>query len=201
MKSNSITALRLKHVGYSRKAGIQLRRDFSHFLEEVAPVRIGLQRILALQRKIVDYAGKMMTRLLIPIFAAVMAVPVAAQDPVQVELAQLRKMIEQQNTKIDTLSLQVAQLSAQLGNRGAAPAVSAVLAAPAPVSAKEEFAPIPRIVANAPKVHIVVKGESLEKIAKLEGTTVAELQKLNNITDPKKLQVGQQLALPAEKKE
>ena len=110
-------------------------------------------------------------------------------------------MIEQQNTKIDTLSLQVAQLSAQLGNRGAAPAVSAVLAAPAPVSAKEEFAPIPRIVANAPKVHIVVKGESLEKIAKLEGTTVAELQKLNNITDPKKLQVGQQLALPAEKKE
>ncbi len=145
--------------------------------------------------------AKMMTRFLIPILAAVMVAPAVAQDPVQAELAQLRKMIEQQNTKIDTLSLQVAQLSAQLGNRGAAPAVPAVLAAPAPALIREEFAPIPRVVANAPKVHIVVKGESLEKIAKLEGTTVAELQKLNNITDPKKLQVGQQLALPPEKKE
>ena len=41
-----------------------------------------------------------------------------------------------------------------------------------------------------------VKGESLEKIAKSHGTTVPELQKINRISDPKKLQIGQQLLLP-----
>ena len=45
-------------------------------------------------------------------------------------------------------------------------------------------------------MHIVVKGDSLDKIAKQHNTTIAELQKLNKITDPKKLQIGQQLTLP-----
>ena len=125
-----------------------------------------------------------------------MAVPVFAQDTVQTELAQLRKLIEQQNAKIEVLSGQVARLSAQLDNRSTAPA-----AVPEVAPAREEAPPAPRIIAAAPKVHIVVKGESLDKIAKLNGTTVAELQKLNKITDPKKLQVGQQLNLPPEKKE
>ena len=62
-----------------------------------------------------------------------------------------------------------------------------------------EFAiPAARPVAPHPpaNVHIVVKGESLEKIAKSHGTTVPELQKINRISDPKKLQIGQQLLLP-----
>lgn len=136
--------------------------------------------------------GKMMLRFFISLFATVITASSFAQDPVQTELAQLRKLIEQQNLKIDTLSQQVARLSAQLDNRPVPPVATPV---------KEEFAPAPRVIAAAPKVHIVVKGESLEKIAKLNGTTVAELQKVNNITDPKKLQVGQQLTLPPEKKE
>jgi 2',3'-cyclic-nucleotide 2'-phosphodiesterase/3'-nucleotidase len=62
---------------------------------------------------------------------------------------------------------------------------------------------VARPVATPANTHIVVKGESLEKIAKTHGTTIAELQKLNRITDPKKLQIGQQLVLPppAPKKE
>ena len=58
--------------------------------------------------------------------------------------------------------------------------------------------PAARVVTPAApaNVHIVVKGESLDKIAKTHGTTAVELQKLNRITDPKKLQIGQQLMLP-----
>jgi LysM repeat protein len=43
----------------------------------------------------------------------------------------------------------------------------------------------------------------LEKIAKQHNIQVTDLQKLNKISDPKKLQIGQQLTLPpnAEKKE
>lgn len=117
-----------------------------------------------------------------------------AQDSAQAELAQLRKLVELQNTKIDALSAQVARLSVQLDARaGLVPPAPAVVAEP-------DAAPVPRVLGSAPKVHIVVKGEALEKIAKQHGITVAELQKVNNITDPKKLQVGQQLTLPPDKK-
>ena len=124
-----------------------------------------------------------------------------AQDTVQAELAQLRKLVELQNTKIDALSAQVARLTVQLDAQaglGAPRATPAIIAAP---TVAPEVAPVPRVLGSAPKVHIVVKGEALEKIAKQHGITVAELQKVNNITDPKKLQVGQQLTLPPDKKE
>jgi LysM repeat protein len=143
----------------------------------------------------------MTPRITISLFAAAMAlvgplhVSAFAQDPVQAELAQLRKLIDQQNTKIDTLSAQIARLSAQLDSK-AAPTPQA----PQP-AVTEEAAPTPRVIAQAPKVHIVVKGESLDKIAKQHGITIAEIQKLNKISDPKKILVGQQLTLPPEKKE
>lgn len=121
--------------------------------------------------------------------------PASAQDAVQAELAQLRKQVEQQNAKIDALTDQIARLNVRLDNAGIT-APSTPIARPAEVAA-----PVPRVISDAAKVHIVVKGESLEKIAKQHATTVAELQKLNNITDPKKLQIGQQLVLPPEKKE
>lgn len=135
---------------------------------------------------------------------AIFSSTASAQDPVQAELAALRKLIEQQNNKIDDLTVQIAKLNARLDARGDTvaplPTVTAPRGNPAPATA-EEAPPTPRILADAPKVHIVVKGESLEKIAKQHGTTVADLQKLNNISDPKKLQIGQQLTLPPEKKE
>lgn len=158
--------------------------------------------------------------MLAALLAALFSIPISifAQDTAAAELAQLRKLVEQQNAKIDALSAQIARLSAQFDARSGVSTPAAVAVAPvAPVSppvpapaetpapaaapAETEFAPTPRVIAAAPKVHIVVKGEALEKIAKIHKTTVAELQKLNNITDPKKLQVGQQLTLPPEKNE
>ena len=158
--------------------------------------------------------------MLAALIAALFSIPISifAQEPAAGELAQLRKIVEQQNAKIDVLSAQIARLSAQIDARAAVAAptaitVAPVAPAPSPVPAPAEtpapaarpagteFAPTPRVIAAAPKVHIVVKGEALEKIAKIHKTTVAELQKLNNISDPKKLQVGQQLTIPPEKNE
>jgi LysM repeat protein len=42
----------------------------------------------------------------------------------------------------------------------------------------------------------VKPGDTLSAIARRYHTTVAALQRLNNITDPKKLRVGQVLKLP-----
>ena len=135
--------------------------------------------------------------------ASLFRVSAFAQDPVQTELAQLRKLIELQNAKIDALTAQVNRLSGQIEGKSpaAAPATIPGVATTPPPVVEPEAAPVPRVLASAPKVHIVVKGESLEKIGKQYGITVAELQKLNNISDPKKLQVGQQLTLPPDKKE
>jgi LysM repeat protein len=115
-----------------------------------------------------------------------------AQDGTAAELKSLRALIEQQSRQLDALSALVARLTARLDG-GAAPAA-------APASDGAEFAvPAARVVAPpapAANVHVVVKGDSLEKIAKTHGTTTIELQRLNRISDPKKLQIGQQLVLP-----
>lgn len=45
--------------------------------------------------------------------------------------------------------------------------------------------------------YTVIKGDSLSKIALKNGTTLAELQKLNPDVDPNKLEIGQRIKLPA----
>ena len=50
-----------------------------------------------------------------------------------------------------------------------------------------------KAVAEKPKVYVVKKGDSLSKIAKRHGTTVAKLCKLNGIKKDAKLRVGQKL--------
>jgi LysM repeat protein len=128
--------------------------------------------------------------------------PVAtAQEPaagsIQEELRALRQLIEQQSKQIDALTAQVTKLGGEMERRG--------LASGAPMPAEtgptaESAAPAARVVTPpgaSSNVHIVVKGDSLDKIAKTHNTTIAELQKLNKITDPKKLQIGQQIMLPA----
>jgi len=120
---------------------------------------------------------------------------IRAQDSETGEVKALRLLVEQQAKQLEALSAQVARLSAKIEG-GAAPAPAA---ASAPAADNAEFAvPAARVVTpQAPaNVHVVVKGDSLEKIAKSHGTTIAELQKRNRITDPKKLQIGQQLVLP-----
>jgi len=115
-----------------------------------------------------------------------------AQDATAAEVKALRERVEQQAKQIETLTAQVARLTAKLEDGGASASVSSP-----PAAAAEPSVPPARVVTPvSSNVHIVVKGESLDKIAKAHGTTAAELQKLNRITDPKKLQIGQQLALP-----
>lgn len=132
--------------------------------------------------------------------AALFSSTTLAQDPVQAELAALRKIIEQQNNKIDDLAVQIAKLNARLDPAGQIQTAPAGRETPTPPRS-DSTPPVPRVIADPSKVHIVVKGDSLEKIAKQYATTVAELQKLNSISDPKKLQIGQQLTLPPEKKD
>lgn len=122
--------------------------------------------------------------------------PLHAQDPVQTELAALRKLIEQQNDQIARLTTEVARLNALIDtpHRGEASAPH-LTPAPAVAAAPAAEAPRPNVLPPA-NVHVVVKGDSLDKIAKEYGLTAAELQKLNKISDPKKLQIGQQLVLP-----
>ncbi len=118
-----------------------------------------------------------------------------AEDAVQNELKALRQRIEQQAQKIEMLSAQVARLSAQLDGRTANAPAPVAAPAPAPAPAAADFTP-PSTPPKPANVHIVVKGDSLDKIAKQHNTTAVDLQKINKITDPKKLQIGQQLLLP-----
>jgi LysM repeat protein len=125
------------------------------------------------------------------IFAMAMSIsPTArAQDPVAGELKALRLLVEQQGKQLAALDALVARLSAKIEGHGPVD--------PAPAAGNAEFVvPAAKVVAPPMDVHIVVKGESLEKIAKAHGTTITDLQKINRISDPKKLQIGQQLKLP-----
>jgi len=131
-----------------------------------------------------------------------LAAPLHAQDPVQTELVELRKLIMEQKDQIARLTTEVARANALLDGlrpMAAAPAIPpAAAGTPAVASVATPAEPArPTVVAPPPKVHVVVKGDSLEKIAKQHGIATIDLQKLNKISDPKKLQIGQSLILPA----
>lgn len=59
----------------------------------------------------------------------------------------------------------------------------------------EPFGELPP--APEPTKYTVARGDTLGKIAQAHGVTVKDLQDLNGITDPRKLQVGQELMIPA----
>lgn len=48
----------------------------------------------------------------------------------------------------------------------------------------------------APEVHVVQEGDTLSEIAKRYGVPVEVLQEVNDISDPKRLQIGQELIIP-----
>lgn len=132
------------------------------------------------------------------VIALTFAQSATAQDAVQVELKTLRQQLELQAKQIDSLTAQIAKIQVRM-DAAADPAKPTPAPTPAP-AAEPPAAAQPATPAAAPpkpvNVHIVVKGESLDKIARSHNTTAAELQKLNRISQPKKLQVGQQLVLP-----
>jgi LysM repeat protein len=142
-----------------------------------------------------------------PITQAQVGAPAAPSVPD--ELKALRQMIEQQSKQIDALTAQITRLGGELERRNMATPATPLAeiketpdagAAPAPAGAAPAgappAAPTPKVVGPPPNVHIVVKGDSLDKIAKQNNTTIADLIKLNKIADPKKLQIGQQITLP-----
>lgn len=72
---------------------------------------------------------------------------------------------------------------------------------PVKPTAKKSEEP-PKVAATtkaAPKTYVVAKGDNPVAIARKLGVSYAELLKLNNIGDPKKLQVGQTLKVPGKK--
>jgi 2',3'-cyclic-nucleotide 2'-phosphodiesterase/3'-nucleotidase len=132
------------------------------------------------------------------------ATPARAQDDPQAEIAALKQVVAEQGRQIEVLSAQVAQLLSRLEGK---PSVALPTPEPANLPPGEPAAPTPApgpsLVATPlamppePNFHVVEKGDSLEKIAKSCGTTTAELQKLNNMSDPNKLRIGQKIILPA----
>ncbi len=112
------------------------------------------------------------------------ASPAAGSE--EVSLLGLTKKIEEQNTKIDALSQQILRLQQE---------VMALKPAPAAIPVGENASPSPGPVGNGP-THVVARGETLTSIARQHKVTIDELQKLNHITDDRRLQIGQTLALP-----
>ncbi|HLP07816.1 MAG TPA: LysM peptidoglycan-binding domain-containing protein, partial [Opitutaceae bacterium] len=78
------------------------------------------------------------------------------------------------------------------GTSSVAPAASL----PPPPAATPVAAPSASSAPAAAGVHTVAAGESAESIARTYGISVGELVRANNITDPRKIRIGQVLTIP-----
>lgn len=67
-------------------------------------------------------------------------------------------------------------------------------ATPAPYTPEPTATPT---VTPTPIIHTIARGETLSAIASRYGVTIGAIQELNGIADPRRLQVGQQLFIPA----
>jgi LysM repeat protein len=120
------------------------------------------------------------------------------------DITLIRQILEQQSKQIETLTEQVAVLSQLLkGRQGMAgasiPNPVAVDMPPEssnPGSTIAEQSITVRTATPARQTHTVIKGESFSSIADKYGISVNELLKLNPMSDPRKLQIGQTLRLP-----
>lgn len=130
----------------------------------------------------------------------------AAEPALTQEVHELRRDLQLQSKKLDALTQQIAELSriiqardaARPGTESASPAATATAPAPRPAPAPEPE--IPRAEAVPPSIqHVVEKGETLTSIAKHYNIPLSDLQKLNKITNDRKLQIGQTLNVPSPK--
>jgi LysM repeat protein len=78
------------------------------------------------------------------------------------------------------------------------PPLANALTPAAPMAPVEAPAPAP---ATATRTYAIKKGDSLWKIAKLEGLSVSELARANNLTKTSILKIGQKLTIPPRKSE
>lgn len=107
-------------------------------------------------------------------------------------LEALSKKIDEQNTKIDTLSQQILKLEQQISHVRPGVIIGETPTPTAPTTASTE-APKPTQSGNS---HVVAKGETLTSIAKMHKVSVEELQKFNHIENDRKLQIGQTIMIP-----
>jgi LysM repeat protein len=71
---------------------------------------------------------------------------------------------------------------------------------PRPTSTPAPYTPEPTATPTltpTPIIHTIARGETLIAIAGRYGVSLADIQELNGIADPRRLQVGQQLFIPA----
>ncbi len=124
------------------------------------------------------------------------------------QVGALREAVIQQTRQIDALTAEIERLGIALGQRRPPKAAQAATSTPAvpTVGTSEPAAtatPLPAAAVVAtptpdPNVlqHTVIKGDNLTNIAKKYGTTADAIQKLNKITDARKMQIGQVLSIP-----
>ena len=108
------------------------------------------------------------------------------------QLAVLTKKIDEQNTKIDTLSQQILKLEQQVANIRPGVMIGETTPPPtaAPAAAAAHASPA------SGNAHVVAKGETLTSIAKTYKVGVQELQKFNHIENDRALQIGQTIMIP-----
>ena len=91
------------------------------------------------------------------------------------------------------------QAAAQTAPSAVLPQPKAVASAPVAAAAKSTVPVAPVPAETSGRTYTVVKGDNPVTIAKKMGVNSEELLKLNGLDDPKKLQIGQVLKVPAKK--
>jgi LysM repeat protein len=84
----------------------------------------------------------------------------------------------------------------QLHDPKSAPTASPPASLPTPIAASNLPALSAAAATPPPDVYIVKAGDTLSSIAEQLGVSVSALQQANGITDPRSLQIGQQLKVP-----
>lgn len=124
------------------------------------------------------------------------------------EIRAIHQLLEQQTRQLDTLTQQVAKLSAIIEtSHSISPAPAPSPAQNMPPVQETNPAPSPSPDASPPKAepvdigttHVVTRGETLTSIAKQYKVGVGELQKVNKIRNDRMLQIGQTLTIPSPK--
>ena len=125
------------------------------------------------------------------------------------DITLIRQILEQQSKQIETLTEQVAILTQLIRERegmakGSIPDPASVEMPPESSSGgstiDQQIIPV-RPAKAARQTHTVIKGESFSSIAEKYSVSVNELLKLNPMSDPRKLQIGQTLRLPIMEKQ
>jgi len=114
--------------------------------------------------------------------------PPPPKSPEANQLEVLMKKIDEQNAKIDALSQQILKLQQEIAKKP--PGV--MIGENTPESTASPSAD----AAAAGNTHTVARGETLTSIAKMYHVTVDELQRINHIDNPLKLQAGQTITVP-----